>query len=130
MRFQTVYLEAEDRTQELLNVKWALRSAGYSVSSVWHDGDAHALSSSARQWGEKELERVQRSQTLVVLASQTQPPTTRMATMLGFALAHRIQICWIGLAVEAIRNLRSVQTFNNVDEFRQHLLGAAPEGAD
>jgi len=69
-------------------------------------------------------------QNLVVLASQTQPPTTRMATMRGFALANRIHICWKGLAVEAIRNLRSVENINNVDEFRQHLLGAAPEGAD
>jgi hypothetical protein len=40
MSKHTVYLEAPKRTQDLLNVKWALRSAGYSIGSGWHDAEA------------------------------------------------------------------------------------------
>jgi hypothetical protein len=38
----TVYLEAPKRTQDLLSIKCALRSAGYSSGSSWHDPEAGA----------------------------------------------------------------------------------------
>lgn len=40
----TVYLEAPERTQDLLNIKWALRSAAYAIGSTWHDDNAGAPS--------------------------------------------------------------------------------------
>ncbi len=37
MQRNAVYLEAPELTQDLLNIKWALRSAGYTIASTWHD---------------------------------------------------------------------------------------------
>jgi hypothetical protein len=33
----TIYLEAPELTQDLLNIKWALRSPGYAIGSTWHE---------------------------------------------------------------------------------------------
>jgi hypothetical protein len=32
-----VYLEAAGRTQELLNIKWTLKSGGFRIGSSWHE---------------------------------------------------------------------------------------------
>lgn len=32
-----VYLEAAGRTQELLNIKWTLKSGGFRMGSTWHE---------------------------------------------------------------------------------------------
>jgi hypothetical protein len=44
MRGNHFYLEAPGRTQELLNIKWTLQSAGFRIGSTWHRGkEAHRL---------------------------------------------------------------------------------------
>ena len=124
MRCKAVYLEAAERTQDVLNLKWALLSAGYSIESAWHDATPHAISTTTSNWGERELAAVKKSHILVVLAAHGQAPTTRMATMLGFARAHNIQICWVGAAVEGIQGLHGIEHFKTADDFRRHLLRA------
>jgi hypothetical protein len=47
----TVYLEAPELTQDLLNIKWALRSAGYAIGSSWHErGASKSCSASKDHW--------------------------------------------------------------------------------
>jgi hypothetical protein len=37
MRRPVTYLDASESRQDLLNIKWALLSAGYQIGSTWHD---------------------------------------------------------------------------------------------
>jgi hypothetical protein len=48
MRGNNVYLEAPGRTQELLNIKWTLQSAGFRIGSTWHEGQASTLALSSK----------------------------------------------------------------------------------
>jgi len=43
MRANNVYLEAPACTQDLLNIKWALLSAGYDIASAWHEAKGPVL---------------------------------------------------------------------------------------
>jgi hypothetical protein len=48
MSRDTVYLEAPERKQDLLNINWALRSPGYILRSTWHD--TAAIPSRKNHW--------------------------------------------------------------------------------
>jgi hypothetical protein len=44
MRGNDVYLETPSQTQELLNIKWIRRSAGFRIGSTWHEvKEAHQV---------------------------------------------------------------------------------------
>ena len=58
MSKHTVYIEAPKRRQDLLNIKWALFSAGYSIGSSWHDAEAGAQHlGSEHHWNAKSVEQ-------------------------------------------------------------------------
>ena len=123
-----VYLEGADRTQDLLNVKWALRSVGFVIGSNWHDRDASLCCSLFKDhWNAPELERLQASDMLVVLAGDTLNAATQIAMMTGFALARNVEVCWIGKPVALLEKLAGVHLFGTADEFRRHLLTISPE---
>ena len=120
MRPSKIYLEAPGRTQELLNVKWALRSAGYSIVSTWHEADA----SSALQdhWDRSSLEQLQLCDSLVVVCASHSSRAPELAMMAGFALARGIAVYWIGPSPRVLCDFRAVQQFATHEEFRKQVL--------
>ena len=128
MSGKLVYLEGSGRTQDLLNIKWALRSAGFDIGSNWHDGDANWPSSICKDhWSARELERLQTCDLLVVLAGETLEAVTEMAMMTGFALARELRVCWIGRTVGLLEERAGVRVFDTADAFRRHVLTLGSE---
>src|SRR5689334_240153 len=84
MRGNTIYLEAEDRTQDLLNIKWALRSAGFTVASNWHD--RHSPFDLRDHWNASALERLQNCDCVVILSPRAGGTAPELAMIAGFAL--------------------------------------------
>jgi hypothetical protein len=123
-----VYLESSDRTQELLSIKWALRSAGFVIGSNWHDSNANSCRSTfEHHWNALEFARLQECDTLVILAGETLDAATQIAMMTGFALARSLEVCWIGRTVGLLESLAGVHAFDTADEFRRHLLTLGSE---
>ena len=115
-----VYLEAPGRTQDLLNIKWALRSAGYSIASAWHDAKGPVLVQD--HWNATTLERLQNCDLLVVVGAINDAVAPELAMMAGFALARGIAVCWIGPAIRALCDFRAVRRFNTAEEFRKQII--------
>src|SRR4051794_33707199 len=71
MRGIDVYLEAPSRTQELLNLKWTLKSAGFTIGSTWHEnsGITSALPLS-EHWDAKGVEQLRACDLLVVICGK------------------------------------------------------------
>lgn len=119
----TVYLEAPKRTQDLLNIKWALRSAGYSIGSSWHDAEAGAPHlGSEHHWNAKSVEQLQACDSLVVICEKNNDAGMELATMAGFALSRGLRVIWIGPVVRALAGFRAVQQFDSAEEFRTEIL--------
>jgi hypothetical protein len=119
----TVYLEASERTQDLLTIKWALRSAGYTIGSTWHDGEA-TLSNLGRahHWNARALELLQFCDSLIVVSGKSGPAMPELAMIAGFALARGLRVIWIGNAVETLSDFAAVEHFNDADEFRRAIV--------
>jgi hypothetical protein len=93
MRGNTVYLEAPGRTQDLLNIKWTLRSAGYDIRSTWHEGNAIASLLSFRDhWNASSVEQLQICDSLIVICGEGDSSMPELAMMAGFALARGIRL--------------------------------------
>ena len=120
MRASKIYLEAPGRSQDLLNVKWALRSAGYSIGSTWHE--IKAPSAPDDHWNQRSLEQLQFCDSLVVVCASNETVTPELAMMAGFALARGIRVFWIGLPIGALCDFRAVQHFNTAEDFRKQVL--------
>jgi hypothetical protein len=119
----TVYLEAPERTQDLLNVKWALRSAGYTVGSAWHDSGATPSNlARANHWNARALEQLQFCDSLIVVSGETGRATPELAMMAGFALARGLRIIWIGDAVDILHDFPTIQHFNDAEGFRRAIV--------
>ncbi len=114
---QTVYLEAPERTQDLLNIKWALRSAGYAIGSSWHDDEA-----SAPHWNARSVEQLQLCDSLVVICGKPDSSALEVAMMAGFALARGLRVIWIGKPVCGLNDFRPMQQFDTADDFLKQLL--------
>jgi hypothetical protein len=120
----TVYLEAPERTQDLLNIKWILRSAGYTIGSIWHEGNgSRPPLPRTNHWNAKALELLQFCDSLIVVTGKTGCTTPELAIMAGFALARGIRVIWIGEAVDILRDFpAAVQNFEDAEEFRRALV--------
>jgi hypothetical protein len=60
MHGNDVYLEAPGRTQELLNIKWTLQSAGFRVGLTWHEGQGSTSTLSSKDhWNARGVEQLQ-----------------------------------------------------------------------
>jgi hypothetical protein len=118
----TVYLEAPDRTQDLLNIKWALRSAGYAIGSTWHEGEAiTSLLAFKDHWNARSVEQLQICDSLVVVCNSDKA-IPELAMMAAFALARGLEVLWIGSLVRGLTNFRAVQQLNTAEDFRKQIL--------
>jgi hypothetical protein len=120
MRANNVYLEAPARTQDLLNIKWALRSAGYCIASAWHEAKGPVLVQD--HWNATALEQLQNCDLLVVVGATNETIAPELAMMAGFALARGVAVCWIGSAIRALCDFGAVQRFNTAEEFRKQII--------
>ena len=122
----TVYLEAPDRTQDLLNIKWALRSAGYAIGSTWHEGETiESLLAFRDHWNASGAEELQRCDSLVVVGGNSDKVTPELAMMAAFALARGLEVLWIGSPVRGLTDLGAVQHFNTAEDFRKQIFQQA-----
>jgi hypothetical protein len=88
MRGDDVYLEAPSRTQELLNIKWTLLSAGFRIGSTWHEDRGITSSLSSKDhWNAKAAEELYACDSLVVICGKDDKAAAEMAMMAGLALA-------------------------------------------
>lgn len=122
----TVYLEASERTQDLLNLKWALLSAGYTIGSTWHDVDSITWPPFRDHWNAVGLQQLQFCETLVVICGTGSQFVPELAMMVGFALARGIRVFWIGTPVETMNNFRAVVQFNSTEKFQKEILSPMP----
>lgn len=123
----TIYLEAANPTQDLLDIKWTLLSAGYTIGSTWHESTQGASSGGAADhWNRERVEQLQFCDTLVVLggekdcaAPEVSPEVSMMA---GFALARGLRVIWIGSPVRGLCDCRAVLQFDTAEDFRRQVL--------
>ena len=123
MSRNTFYLAAPKRTQDLLNIKWALRTTGYTIGSTWHDsGVSTSHCAFEDQWNEKGMERLQVCDSLAVICGSGEQFTPELATIAGFALARGLRVICIGSTPQVLKAFRNIQHFNTAEDFRQEIL--------
>jgi hypothetical protein len=123
MRGNDVYLEAPGRTQELLNVKWTLQSAGFRIRSTWHEGQTStSISASTDHWDAKSIDQLKVCDLLVVLCGKEDKAASELAMMAGIALARGLKVIWIGSPARWLRAFRSVWQFNTAEDYRKEIL--------
>ena len=119
----TFYLAAPERTQDLLNIKWALRAAGYAVGSTWHDCEVNVSRLALEnQWNAQGMKRLQLCDSLAVVCGKAEQVPVELATMAGFALARGLQVIWIGPPLRMLSDFGSVQQFDTASEFQQQVF--------
>jgi hypothetical protein len=121
---KAVYLEAAERTQDLLNIKWALRSAGYVIGSTWHDSDSTTWPSFKDHWNAIGMEQLQFCDSLVVICERGVDTIPELAMMAGFALARGIRVSWIGTPVRVLSDFAAVKHFNSPETFQREIVSA------
>jgi hypothetical protein len=123
MRGNDVYLEAPDRTQDLLNIKWTLQCAGFGVRSTWHEGDPHKSAlASTDHWDVRSIEQLNVCDLLVVICGKDDKARPELAMMAGLALARGLQVIWIGRPVGGLSAFRAVCQFNTAEDYRKQIL--------
>jgi hypothetical protein len=125
MRGKNVFLEAPVLTQDLLNIKWALRSVGYSIASTWHDADGTSWPPFGDHWNANRIEQLQCCDLLVVIGETGGNATPELAMMAGFALARGIRVFWIGTPIGGLSGFDAVRHFDNPDRFHREFVSAA-----
>jgi hypothetical protein len=119
----TFYLAAPKRTQDLLNIKWALRAAGYAVGSTWHDCEANVSRLVLEdQWNTQGMKQLQLCDSLAVVCGKAEQVPVELAMMAGFALARGLQVIWIGSPLRMLNDFGTVQQFDTAPEFQQQVL--------
>jgi hypothetical protein len=114
----SVYLEAPELTQDLLNIKWILRSAGYTIASTWHDSQAHRSHwERALHWMASALKLLASCDSLVVISAKTGPPMPELAVMAAFALDRELQVIWIGNTIDLLHHFSAVEHFDTAEQF-------------
>lgn len=118
-----VYLEAPELTQDLLNIKWALRSAGYTIASTWHDTQAHRSHwKRAHHWMPSALKSLRSCDSLVVVSAKTGPLMPELAMMAAFALDRELRVIWIGNAIDLLHHFSAVDHFDDAEQFRRAVV--------
>src|SRR3954451_8817069 len=126
MRGNTVYLDAPERTQDLLNIKWSLRSAGHVIGSTWHEGEASTSLLAVREhWNTRSVGQLHRCDWLVVICGNGDRSMPELAMMAGFALARGMRVFWVGPPVKAMCEFPAVQQFNTAIDFEKQIVGRA-----
>jgi len=115
------FLEAPGRSQELITLKWVLRSSKYEVASTWHDAPP-ASSAHPTHWTRTRMEELTPFDTLVVLCRDHEDIPAELGLAVGFAIARRLEVIWIGMPLEPLSQFPNVHCFPSVEAFRKHLL--------
>jgi hypothetical protein len=119
----TFYLEAPDRTQDLLNIKWTLRAAGYAIGSTWHEDQATTSGLSFRDhWNARGMEQLQICDSLVVVCGRGGEAAIELTATAAFALARGLRVIWIGSPLRIISAFRAVEQFRTAEDFRKHIV--------
>ncbi|MFL6448915.1 MAG: hypothetical protein ACJ746_14690 [Bryobacteraceae bacterium] len=122
MRGNDVFLEAPSRTQELLNIKWTLKAAGFRIGSTWHDDSGIASTVSKDHWDEKGIEQLQACDSLVVICGSDTAAAASAAMIAGLALARGLQVVWIGPWFGGLNAFSAVRRFNTADDYEREVL--------
>ncbi len=117
-----VFLEAPCRSQELLTLKWLLRSSGCEIASTWHDASPAAALTPQAHWTRARMEEMRPFDTLVVLRRDHEEIPARLGLAVGFAAARRLEVIWIGVPLEPLSEFQNVHSFPTVEAFQKHLL--------
>jgi hypothetical protein len=115
------FLEAPCRTQELLTLKWLLRSSGYEIGSTWHDASPAAFLTPQPHWTRARMEEITPFDTLFVLPRDHEEIPAELALAVGFAAARRVEVIWIGMPPEPLYQFRNVHCFSDLEAFEKHL---------
>lgn len=118
---RVAFLEAPVRSQELITLKWVLRSSKYEIASIWHEASPAASFAPQAHWTRARMEQMMPFDTLVVLCRDCEIPA-QLALAVGFAIARSLAVIWIGLPPEPLTQFRNVHCFPSVEKFRRHLL--------
>jgi len=113
-----VFLEAPSRSQDLVTLKWMLRSAGYRVASTWHDSPPPLFDG---HWKSLPIDEMKPLDTLVVLRQAEEAIPGQLGLLAGFALARGVQVIWIGEPIEPLNQLPNVRCFPSLETFRRQL---------
>src|SRR3954471_18556217 len=120
---ETIYLEAPDRTQDVLTMKWTLRSAGYDIRSTWHEDDVNTSPLSFRDhWNARGVKRMMSCDSLVVICGTGDRSTPELAMMAGFALARGMRVFWVGAPVKGLCDFLAIQQFNTAHDFEKQIV--------
>jgi len=123
MRGIDVYLEAPSRTQELLNIKWTLKAAGFRIGSTWHEDLATTSAPSSKDHCHaKGVEELQACDSLVVICGKDGRVEPSMALMAGLALARRLQVVWIGPSFGGLDVFGAVRRFSTAEDYAKEIL--------
>lgn len=118
-----IYLEAPGRTQELLNIKWTLRSAGFRIGSTWHESQISTSTLASKDhWNATSLEQLQVCDSLIVICGKGDRAIPELAMMAGLALARGLEVIWIGPPLGALSAFRGVWQFNTAEDYRKQIL--------
>ena len=117
-----VFLEAPGHSQDLLTLKWLLRSSDYEIASTWHDASPAASLTSQAHWGGARVEEMRPCDTLVVLRHDDEEVPAQLGLAVGFAAARGLEVIWIGVPLDPLSQFRNVHCFPNLDTFQKHLL--------
>jgi hypothetical protein len=117
-----VFLDAPCRSQELLTLKWLLRSSGYEIASTWHDAPPASSLTPQPHWNRMRMEEMTPFDTLVVLRRDHEEIPAQLALAAGFATARRLQVIWIGVPLEPLSQFRNVHCFPDLEAFQKHLF--------
>lgn len=60
--------------------------------------------------------------TLVVLHRDHEEMPAELGLVVGFAVARRLEVIWIGVPLEPLCQFRNVHCFASVEAFQKHLL--------
>jgi len=117
-----VYLEAPDRTQELLTIKWTLLSAGFRIGSTWHERKTNGWPRFRDHASPINVYQMKSCDALIVIRGSSEEGIPGLAMMAGFALARGLEVIWIGRPIGALADFNAVLHFNTVEEYRAHVL--------
>lgn len=119
MAGHTVYLEASEVTQDLLNIKWIFRSVGYAIGSTWHESEINKFQD---HWNARGLEQLQVCDLLVVIWGKSDRAALELGMMAAFAVARGLDVIWIGSPVRILKDFRAVQQLNTPEDFRRYIM--------
>jgi hypothetical protein len=122
----SVYLDAQERTQDLFTLKWTLRAAGVQVGSAWHDADTADSGTHQSHVSPERLRKLQDCDLLVVIAPANESIRPEFAIFIGLALGWGMKVIWKGIPPPEFASLEGVCCAATLEEALQKILSIAP----